>query len=118
MKKHAGFTGKVGCAVVAVVVLLLNALPAWSQQTSTILGAVKDSSGASVPGANITVTSIETAVVRTTVSGEDGSFRVAGLLPGHYSVKVEKTGFKTSTAANLTLDVAQELVVNPTVEVG
>ena len=118
MKNYAKLAWNLSWAALAALALLLCAMPSMAQQTSTILGAVKDSSGASVPGANITITSIETSVVRTTVTGEDGAYRVAGLQPGHYSVKIEKTGFKTATAANLTLDVAQELVVNPTVEVG
>ncbi|HWF37265.1 MAG TPA: TonB-dependent receptor [Candidatus Acidoferrales bacterium] len=103
---------------IMVIALTVCAVPSFAQQTSTILGVVKDSSGATVPGANVTATNTDTALARTTVTGEDGAFRVAGLQPGHYSVKVEKPGFKTATAADLTLDVAQELVINPTMEVG
>ena len=84
----------------------------------TILGVVKDSSGAAVPGANVTVTDADTSETRSAVTGDDGSYRVPALQPGHYSVKVEKAGFKTATTTSLTLDVAQQLVFNATVEVG
>jgi hypothetical protein len=105
-------------AFVTVASFLLSSLPALAQQTSTILGVVKDSSGASVPAANVTATNTDTGVDRNTVTGDDGAFRIAGLQPGHYNVKVEKTGFKTATATELTLDVAQQLVVNLNIEVG
>ena len=100
--------------------VLLLAVPSGFAQlpTGTILGTVKDSSGATVPEAQITVTSIDTNSIRTAVTGNDGSFRVSALRPGHYSVRVEKTGFTPETRALLTLDVAQELVVNVTIQVG
>ena len=108
----------IAAITITAIVMTLCAAPSFAQQTSTILGVVKDSSGATVPGANVTATNTDTALARTTITGDDGAFRVAGLQPGHYSVKVEKSGFKTATAADLTLDVAQEMVVNPTMEVG
>ncbi len=98
---------------------LLAIFPVLAQQsTGTILGVVKDSTGASMPNASVSVTNVDTNDVRTTTTGNDGAFRVPALQPGHYSVRVEKTGFKTQTQTSLNLDVAQELVVNPTMEVG
>lgn len=84
----------------------------------TILGTVKDASGAAVPGANISVQNLDTNELRTTTTGDDGAYRVPGLAVGRYNVKIEKTGFKTATQQNLTLDVAQELVVNVALTVG
>ena len=81
-------------------------------------GVVKDSSGAAVPDSSITVTDIDTNEVRSTVTGNDGSFRIPALQPGHYTIRVEKNGFKTASETGLTLDVAQQLVVNLTLEVG
>jgi len=78
----------------------------------TILGVVKDASGGTVPEARITITNVDTSETRAVASGDDGAFRVPDCVR-HYSVKVEKDGFKTSTETSLTLDVAQELVVNP-----
>jgi hypothetical protein len=93
------------CASVLVVVSLMTC-PASAQEAGTILGVVKDASGGTVPEARITVTSTDTSETRTAASSDDGAFRVPGLRPGHYSVRVEKDAFKTSTQAALTLDLA------------
>ncbi len=99
--------------------LVLTALPAFAQMGSgTILGVVKDSTGGSVPDAQVTVTSVETNATRTAATGADGEYRFNALQPGHYNVKMEKAGFKTQNQTGLTLDVTQEIVVNAALEVG
>src|SRR5262249_37186872 len=104
---------------VALFCVVLVALPAHSQlPTGTILGVVKDSSGAAVPGATITVTETETNATHTSMTASDGDYRFPALQPGHYSVKVEKDGFKTNIQTGLTLDVTQEISVNVSLEVG
>src|SRR5438105_737510 len=99
--------------------LALFAIPALAQQSNgAILGVVRDSSGGAVPNARVTVTNTDTGEVRTTTTGEDGAYRVPSLRAGNYSVRIEVQGFKTETQTSLTLQVAQELVVNPSLEVG
>src|SRR5713101_615974 len=118
MKKmfHRPYSILLGAGI--LLVLLTMACPAAAQEAGTILGVVRDASGGTVPDARITITNADTSEMRTAATGDDGAFRVPALRPGHYSVKVEKDGFKTATQKALTLDVAQELVVNPTVQVG
>jgi hypothetical protein len=98
--------------------LTITTIPALAQSSSTILGVVKDTSGGSVPDATVTITSVETNSVRTATTGADGEYRVPGLQPGHYNVKVEKSGFKTENQTGLTLDVTQEITVNASLEIG
>ena len=62
----------------------------------SIGGIVKDSSGAIVPGATVTVTSLERKTVDTVVSNESGLYVKDRLLPGTYEVKAELAGFKTA----------------------
>lgn len=112
---------KFACRFFAVTALLLSLLavkPAAAQTAGVILGQVKDPSGAAIPNATVTLTSADTGSARTAASGEDGAYRFNAVEPGHYNVKVESQGFKTSTITGLTLDVAQELVSNVTLEVG
>jgi hypothetical protein len=94
------------------------AVPASAQESGTILGTVRDASGGTVPAAKITITNTATNEMRIANTAEDGSYRVPGLKPGTYSEKVEKDGFKTVLQMSLVLNVASELVLNPTMEVG
>src|SRR5713226_2443558 len=118
MKKmfHRPYSFLLGLGI--LFVLLTMACPAAAQEAGTILGVVRDASGGTVPDARITITNVDTSEMRTAATGVDGAFRVPALRPGHYSVKVEKDGFKTATQTALTRNVAQELVVNPTLQVG
>ena len=110
---------RVWVAFLALALLfVLMAGSASAQGTGTILGVVKDSSGGVVPQAKVTVINTDTTDSRTVTTEDDGSYRIPALRPGHYSVKVEKDGFKTVTQTSLVLDVTQELVVNSALEIG
>ena len=106
---------KIRLCLIALVLLLIGP-KAYSQATSTILGVVRDPSGALVPGATVTIENVDTAQTRTTTTGNDGAYRVPALQAGHYSVKVDKPGFTTHVDQGLILDVAQELSVNPVLQ--
>ena len=86
--------------------------------TATILGVVKDASGAIVPGASLTARNTETGQTRTAASGGGGSHRFSALPVGSYEVRVEQSGFQTALRSGLMLSVGQEAVVNFTLEVG
>jgi hypothetical protein len=110
---------RIFAAAVALFLMVVMGVPAFAQQSiGTILGIVKDTSGGTVPQAKVTVTNTETNESRTADTGDDGAYRFPALKPGHYIVKIEKDGFKTQTETGLTLDVAQELVVNSAMQVG
>ena len=68
----------------------------------SVSGTVTDGSGSVVAGATVTVTSVERKSVDTVITNSDGYYQKDRLLPGSYTVKVEKEGFK----AGLTSDVA------------
>src|SRR5690242_1676839 len=105
----------------AKVLLFVLAGAGWmlaQLPTGTILGVVKDASGAVVPNATVTIRNIETDFLRTVTTGEDGAYRAPALPVGHYNVKIEHAGFQTQTQQGLVLDVAQDLVVNAALAVG
>lgn len=60
----------------------------------TIVGNVRDATGAAVPGATVTATQKETNQSRETVSNETGGYNLPNLQAGTYAVKVSMTGFK------------------------
>ena len=86
--------------------------------TGTILGTVRDGSGALIPGTTLTATNIETGLSRTAFAGDDGSYRLAALPVGRYEVRAMLEGFQSALRSGLTLTVGQEAVVNFTLEVG
>ena len=86
--------------------------------TATILGVVKDPSGAVVPGAKITARDTDTGQCRTVVTGTDGSYRLDALAVGNYPITAEATGFQTEVQSGLTLTVGQEAVINFALQVG
>jgi hypothetical protein len=91
--------------------LLLTALlasSAFAQQiTATLTGTVMDPNGAVVPGAAVTVTSIDTGLVKTTTTNDNGAYTVPFLQPGTYNIAIDKTGFSQVTRENIRLEVAQ-----------
>src|SRR5437667_12371358 len=65
------------------------------QNTGTILGVVKDSSVAVVPGAGITILNEQTSLTRTVTTGENGDSRASALPVVRYNVRVELVGFRS-----------------------
>jgi hypothetical protein len=61
-----------------------------------VSGIVTDQGGASVPGATLTATNIETGVARSTVSSSAGLYTFTGLRPGEYQVNVGVSGFRSA----------------------
>ena len=83
----------------------------------SIRGTVTDQSGALVPDARITVTNVATGLSKT-VTSKDGEFTILQLPVGDYSVRIEKTGFKTFTASGIHLEINQAYAVNAKMDVG
>src|SRR5262245_39035298 len=79
-----------------------------AQVTASVSGKVEDSSGATVPGVTVTVTSLETGAGRTVRSDEAGTYRVLSLPVGRYEVKAEAAGFKSALQTGINLTVRAE----------
>jgi hypothetical protein len=80
----------------ALVILLLQAAALMAQTGggATLVGTVKDSSGAVVAGAKITVVNTATLFVAGTTTQTDGGYYVPYLIPGNYKITVNAPGFK------------------------
>src|SRR5206468_6385488 len=105
-------SGRVTFMLRATVVLLLATIPGFAQlPTGTILGVVKDTSGAVIPGASLTIINIDTSLTRFGSSSEDGSYRFPALPVGRYRVEVTKEGFSSLTRTGITLEVGQEATI-------
>lgn len=91
-------------------IALALAAPARSQSTGGIRGSVLDASGATVVGANVTVTNITSGGSVRTTTAPDGGFQVEGLAAQPYQVTIEKTGFQTFVQ-QITLTSGQPVVM-------
>ncbi len=79
-------------ACFAAIGMLLVPVAALAQQTGSVSGGVFDKSGAPVAGATVRISGDVMPVPRTTVTSESGLYSFTQLLPGTYSVDVEKAG--------------------------
>src|SRR5437016_6192483 len=109
--------GRLGAAMVALIALGTGLLFAQGS-TATILGVVRDTTGALVPGVSITVKHIDTGLTRTAISGESGGYNVQLLPVGAYELTTTMPGFKQDVRRGINLVVGQEAVIDLTLEVG
>src|SRR5213593_1914455 len=109
--------GRFVAAIVALIALG-TCLSFAQTSTATILGTVKDTSGALIPGVSITVKHTESGLTRTVVSGERGGYNLPFLPVGPYELTTTMPGFKQVVRSGINLVVGQEAVVDLTLEVG
>jgi hypothetical protein len=98
--------------------VLLLATAAFSQTSASMVGSVKDPTGAVISGAQISVTNTERGITRTTTSNADGEWAVPALPPGKYDLSVTAGGFKSYQAKGVVLDVAQKARIDVAMQVG
>jgi hypothetical protein len=108
----------VSARTVLLALLLLPPLLTAQSQQAQLTGNITDSSGALVPGVQVTVTNIATADIRTTTSDEAGLYTVPLLDPGKYEIKIRKDGFRSVTRSGVELHVNQTARVDIALEVG
>src|SRR4026207_1280112 len=92
----------------AVLTLALTAGLGFSQSgNSSAAGRITEPTGQSIPEANVRISNVETGVQQTTVTNEQGHYRVGALLPGSYRIEVEAPGFDRVSRGPLPLEVWQ-----------
>jgi len=102
---------------VTIVALLLPLGVAQDVSKGSITGVVRDSTGAVVPDANVTLSSPYGE--KKTKTNSIGEYLFQGLQPGpDYAVSVDKTGFTTAKAAGLNVSLNQRATADLTLQVG
>jgi hypothetical protein len=107
--------------LVFALVILVLAFPAVApaqKDAGSIVGTVKDPSGALVSHATVTVTDVERGSNFTATTNDAGEYVAGPLRVGHYTVTVEHAGFKKAVSETVNLDVQQRIAVNVTLQVG
>lgn len=105
-------------AIYTLALLLQTGSLAAQVAPSQILGAVTDSSGAFVAGAQVTLTSADRGFSNRTQTATDGYFAFSNLLPGSYRLEVTQTGFRPFTQSGIAAIAAKSVRADVTLVVG
>ena len=99
--------------------LMLSPGSARAQAISgDVVGTLTDSSGASIPGADIEAQNSGTNVRTVTKTSGDGQYRFTNLPPGSYTITASPQGFTPTSVKNVTVDANKVVTVNLTAPIG
>ncbi len=109
---------------ILTLTLLITFIASFPSRTTaqtfygSIIGNVTDSSGAVVPSAKVTLTSLGTSERRAVETGPDGNYQFVNLVPGRYRVEIEKAGFKRYTRPEIVVEVQAAVRIDTALETG
>jgi len=103
--------------LVPIMVLLLVSL-ASAQSTATLSGVVTDTSGAILPGADVSITNQASGDQRKTVTSNQGFFSFSMVPVGTYKLTATAQGFATYQATDIALNADDSKTVNISMKVG
>jgi Carboxypeptidase regulatory-like domain len=107
------------CLSALGLLLVLACTQGLAQSTQgSIVGTVKDTAGAVVPGATVTLTNTDEGAVRTTKSNGVGEYHFQDVKAGKYSVEVTAAGFEKWAVTGVVLEVRQELRLDTSLAIG
>src|SRR5215470_11683144 len=102
-----------------IVTALLFALPLAGQEArGTLLGRVTDSSEAVLVGAVVRAINADTGVRYATTTNSSGDYLIPFLIPGSYTINVERPGFKTYTRAGVPVRQGEWVTIDVSMQVG
>src|SRR5262252_2617223 len=97
---------------VAVYIAACAAVGYAQGDQARFAGTVRDSSGALVGGATVTVKNERTSEERTQTTGDSGAYVIPNLKPSTYTIRAVKDGFAPLEYTNMLIAVGQELVLD------
>jgi len=102
----------------AAAIVVCAAVGKAQSDAATVLGTVKDSSGAVIPGAMVTLKNIATGIASTTQADGEGNFQFTDVRIGDYRVSAEKEGFSTAVAERVNVTINARQRVDLTMQAG
>jgi hypothetical protein len=97
--------------IVVAAVVLLSAGTVYAQNAQ-ISGTLKDQSGGVLPGVTVTAKNDATGLMRSTATEADGTYRLAALPPGQYSLRAELSGFGVEERHEIVLIIDQNAIID------
>ncbi|MGO9404506.1 MAG: TonB-dependent receptor domain-containing protein [Terriglobales bacterium] len=102
-----------------LLMVLTFAAPLWAQKDAgAIVGLVRDSSGAVVTGAKVTVTDVDRGIQLTFATNDAGEYVASPLRIGRYTVTVEMKGFKKEVAGPVQVNIQDRVAVDLKLQAG
>jgi len=101
-----------------LALLILSASLLYAQGTGSITGTIRDTTGAVVPNASVTLTDTGTRNALKTSSNSDGDYLFAAVPPGTYDLSVTAVGFNAYEAKGIILRVSQRARADAALTVG
>jgi len=101
-----------------VVACFYTGIISAQSSLGSIVGTVRDPSGAPIPGTRVTIIDLDTNQKFVYVTGNTGDYYVPSLIPGHYRIEAEKQGFEKTAVQTVTLEVNQTLRVDLPMKLG
>ena len=119
LEQATAFKTRIAWSAVVLAFLALFAGAAYAQlSTASVNGTIRDSSGAIVPEAAVSVRNSDTGVLRSARSNASGNYVLVDIPPGNYTIEVEKSGFRRVQVQPFTLMVNQTATFDLTLQVG
>ncbi len=107
---------------IAFSILLLVSLAAPSMRAQElrgkIQGVVSDGAGGVIPGADVTLRNVGTAVETSSQTNASGVYVFDFVLPGQYNLTVQSEGFRTFVQENIRVQTRADITVNAALEIG
>src|SRR5260370_4777552 len=116
--REFGFGHRISFLLVALVLIFAIPQSASAQAPASLNGVVRDSSGAVIPQATVTLQNTDTGAERQSLTNDSGLYVFVSVPPGEYVLKVTKNGFTTATQAGLHVLVNQASTQDVTLGVG
>ena len=101
-----------------ICLVMTSSLFGQGGESTQILGIVEDTSGALIPGVVVTATHVATGQQRQVTTGESGNYVITNINPGEYTVRAEKSGFKSEVRSSLLLQLNQKARVDIKLSIG
>src|SRR5688500_356398 len=109
---------RIALACALVVLVLCPSAPLAQSFTGTITGTIKDTSGATIPRATITITNQQTGIQVSVATDLEGRYTSLPLPPGEYRVEAGLQGFRRAVRTDIPLQINATLVIDFSLEVG
>jgi Carboxypeptidase regulatory-like domain len=103
----------------ALIFVLTVASACWSQIVgASISGTVRDTTGAAIPAATVTIRNAETGGMRTVTSDAEGRYAAPSVPVGDYYVTASGDGFTAQTLTGIRLVIGQSTVIDLSLSIG